>query len=150
MERGTLPVEPRDLQGDRATWRRTRKLAKELGQSTPNYHVAVVEGQIVGMCWLCYRPSENRVQFRLFYVHPRWQGHGVGSDLMAYAKQWVGRADDQPAGLFLYTGAYNVDAIAKYEHWGFTRCGPEQSVFNRIAKRKTSAEIEWIRMNLDF
>ncbi|MEG8275393.1 GNAT family N-acetyltransferase [Streptomyces sp. AHA2] len=72
--------------------------------------VATVRGSVVGMMVL---GDEDLDQL---YLHPAWQGRGIGSRLVDLAKRL------RPTGLRLWTFQVNASARRFYERHGFVAC----------------------------
>ena len=68
---------------------------------------------IAGFCVARHGEDENELEY--LYVSPDAQGRGVGSALIQEALAWLGT--DKP--VVLYGAAYNANAIAFYERFGF-------------------------------
>jgi GNAT superfamily N-acetyltransferase len=73
--------------------------------------VAVVEGQVVGL--LTISPGADAGWIEHLYVHPTWVGQGIGTRLLALARQLL------PAHIRLYTFRENHRARRFYESRGF-------------------------------
>lgn len=84
-----------------------RHWIRNLMQSESETWVVEEDGRIVGMMVL-----EDAMLDQL-YLHPQHWRHGIGSRLVALAKE------RRPGGLDLYTFQENTAARAFYEHHGF-------------------------------
>lgn len=87
-----------------------RRFAEEIAVEDRIF-VAEVDGGLAGFLSLTTRDGAGYV--REIFVAPAYQRRGVGSALMALAKQLY------PAGLSLHTLQRNIQAAAFYEKHGF-------------------------------
>jgi putative acetyltransferase len=93
----------------KSEWR--RRFETEIA-AEERVHVAELDGQIAGFLAVKDRGSGQGYLHEIF-VAPECQGQGIGSTLMALAKELA------PAGLRLHTLQRNTRAAAFYEHHGF-------------------------------
>ena len=145
---GKLEMSKQEIERARVTEESVHALSEELTHSNDDdyYLAARSSGGVVGFCRMTWRPDSNRFQFRQFYVQPKYLDRKIGGKIMAAAKERARHSEHAPMGMFLYTGDYNEEARQRYEHWGFSNAGPEESKFEQRCDRK----IEWIKMILDF
>ncbi|MGH2558321.1 MAG: GNAT family N-acetyltransferase [Thermomicrobiales bacterium] len=86
----------------------TRAWVAEIVLPAQSVWVAETDGQVVGVA-ACEEGTLEQL-----YILPDHQGQGIGSALLAAAKEL------NPAGLSLWTFQRNASARAFYEHRGFT------------------------------
>jgi len=79
-------------------------------QSNWNLFVADLDGQIVGL--LALKPNTN--QLDQLFIAPKQQGHGIGTQLLDFAKKTL------PHGMWLRTAELNKRAIQFYTSAGFS------------------------------
>jgi GNAT superfamily N-acetyltransferase len=82
------------------------------------WDVARGAGRLLGFAH-CYPMGEGDAKLDKLYVHPDWQRHGIGRLLLArvetHARRWDCRR------LVLRVNRHNVQALAAYASYGFTR-----------------------------
>jgi|GEM_PF-3381720 GNAT superfamily N-acetyltransferase len=145
---GKLPMSPEEVARKRPTETSIQALSELLEASgVAEYHlIAKSESDIVGYCRMSWRSDSRQFQFQQFYVDPKFMGKKIGGQIVAAAKERARRSPLSPKGIFLYTGDYNNDAQAMYEHWGFRHARPEE-FSQRVGGRQ---DVEWQKMVLDF
>lgn len=102
--------------------------------------VAVEGGKVVGFAIINIDDAQNRLQ--AMYVHPSYQGRGVGRHLMEQALGML----DQNRDVVLNVVKYNQNAIEYYKHFGFEETGKRVDNVDRpLPTGKVFPEIEMIR-----
>lgn len=102
--------------------------------------VARVNGVIAGLARMVR--EEDRNKLRSLYIHPAYQGQGIGTKLLAQASAFADPAKDT----YLEVASYNDRAIAFYEKHGFSRTGKEFSEERfRMKSGSIIPEIEMMR-----
>lgn len=119
-----------------------REIIKSKGPESAIY-VARLYGKIVGMAAAgINKDNDNKRSLTALYVLPEAQGHGVGSQLMQTALDWLGTDQD----IYVVVASYNEKAINFYGGFGFTPTGKEIEDFSgRKRGDKEIPEIEMVR-----
>jgi len=89
-----------------------------------NVHIEVVrkDGKVIGFCKVAKGDAENHID--ALYLDPAEKKQGAGGAVFRSGLQWLG---DEKA-ISLEVVAYNADAIAFYEHFGFQAIGAGEGV----------------------
>ncbi|WP_205950991.1 GNAT family N-acetyltransferase [Pantoea stewartii] len=94
------------------------------------WFVAIEDGQVCGYCYLGFYRPRPAYRFTLedsLYIHPAFQGKGVGKRLLAHAIDWAeNRGFRQMVGNV--GDSANVASIALHRSAGFTVAGTLTSV----------------------
>ncbi len=80
-----------------------------------NIWVAKEGTHVIGFCMATSRDGLH--DLRALYVHPNYQGRGVGRQLMTKALEWLGDEKD----ISVYVASYNSQAIGFYKKNGFIK-----------------------------
>ena len=96
------------------------------------------EGQLIGV--MGTQPVRDVELIRHAYVHPAWQGHGVGSALISHLRSLSARP------MLVGTWAAASWAIRFYERHGFERLAPQDtrrllSSYWRISERQMETSV---------
>jgi len=98
--------------------------------------VAVDQGQVIGFVALIAQPDHLLLQN--LAVRPSWEGHGVGSRLLALAEDEARRR--RLAEIRLYTNEAMTENLAYYPRRGYAETHrAEQDGFRRVFFRKRIA-----------
>lgn len=81
---------------------------------TSNFYVALINREIIGFANYSQVHSDNSVHMHALYLHPEYQGKGVGSALLE-----VGSGQLAADKISLHVERQNVKAIQFYKRKGF-------------------------------
>ncbi len=83
--------------------------------------VAEEDGTIAGFCWctIVDRGVDKQAEIAEFYVETEYRGRGLGSELLAAARQLF--ADEEVDVAFAWTHQGNREAIERYKSAGFEK-----------------------------
>lgn len=104
---------------DRLTEERTQKSRERLSNIPENERriVAKINGRVVGVSRVIREEDRNKLQ--TLYVHPEFQGKGVGTSIWKEAQSFL----DAEKDTFLEVAEYNERAINFYKGLGFEDTG---------------------------
>jgi ribosomal protein S18 acetylase RimI-like enzyme len=93
----------------------TQSYLKSHVVNTPNQHtwLARQENRLIGAL-TCINLNENEAELTGFYVHPHFQGRGIGKKLYRQALIFAGNRD-----LVLDIYSHNHKTILMYQKWGW-------------------------------
>lgn len=128
---------------DRSTKERLERSRRTLSEVPENEQrlVAKINGRVVGVSRVIKEEDRNKLQ--TMYVHPEYQGKGVGSALWAAAKSFIDGTKDT----YLEVAEYNEKAIGFYTGLGFKDTGKRMS--EERFKMKSGGIIPEMEMKLD-
>jgi len=97
-----------------------------MNRDRDGFFVAEIDGKPVGFVacdtnWVSFYENEEMGEIHEIFVHPEWQGKGVGSALLSKALDYAKRRGRRMAGLWVGVG--NVRAKKFYERFGFKEAG---------------------------
>ncbi len=97
-----------------------------INRDRDGFFVAEVDGKPVGFVacdanWVSFYENEEMGEIHEIFVHPEWQGRGIGSALLSKALDYAKRRGRRMAGLWVGVG--NVRAKKFYEKFGFKEAG---------------------------
>jgi len=93
---------------------------QELLQPQVLFAVARESGRAVGCGAVVVSPEHG--ELKRMYVDPRCRGRGIGGRLLAFIEAAATRQGCRR--FVLETGIHQEEALALYERFGYTRCGP--------------------------
>ncbi len=97
-----------------------------INRDRDGFFVAEVDGKPVGFVacdanWVSFYENEKMGEIHEIFVHPDWQGKGIGSALLSKALDYAKGRGRRMAGLWVGVG--NVRARKFYERFGFKEAG---------------------------
>lgn len=97
-----------------------------MNRDKDGFFVAEVDGNPVGFVacdanWLSFFENEEVGEIHEIFVHPKWQGRGIGSALLLKALDYAKERGRTIAELWV--GIRNVKAKKFYEKFGFRESG---------------------------
>ncbi len=97
-----------------------------MNRDRDGFFVAEIDGKPVGFVacdtnWVSFYENEEMGEIHEIFVHPEWQGKGIGSALLSKALDYAKRRGRRMAGLWVGVG--NVRAKKFYERFGFKEAG---------------------------
>ncbi len=100
----------------------TDTMRAEIQSQGIRYDRLLAGGEFAGFA--AYGPTEEAVVFKLhkLYLHPDWQGRGLGSQLLQHCEQEARQRGARR--LILSVNKHNAKAIAAYQRNGFVIAGP--------------------------
>jgi len=131
---------------DQTLWRKQTKLIAEylaeasempITEEIKGKNVILVaeeDGTIAGFCWctIVDRGVDKQAEIAEFYVEKEYRGRGLGSELLAAARQLF--TDEKVEAAFAWTHQGNREAIERYKSAGFEKV--DQLVMAFIPPRK--------------
>lgn len=99
-------------------WHSPVTLEKAIGQSESWFHVAVVQGEVIGFAQFLMRENKRAEPTRI-YVLPEWQRQGIGSGLLREGLAALSMHGAEEVLVHIEKG--NARGIEFYEHRGFQR-----------------------------
>lgn len=126
-----------ELYKDQFSEERLQKSRKRLAEGPANEHtlVAKMNGVVVGVSRIV--KEDNRNKLWTLYVHPEFQGRGMGTALWKAAQGYFDAAKDT----YLEVADYNTRAIGFYERLGFQDTG-KRFVEERFRMKSGASIIE--------
>ncbi|MFC2076774.1 GNAT family N-acetyltransferase [candidate division KSB1 bacterium] len=127
MRAGDLQALARIL-AESDVWKRKRRgyggavhFFKTHDPSFGEIHVARLGDKIAGLIWFSVRNTFYEFGYiRLVAVAPDCYGQGIGTKLMAFAEEKIGR---EVRAVFLLVSDFNTGARRLYERLGYSPCG---------------------------
>ncbi len=97
-----------------------------MNRDEKGFFVAEVDGKPVGFVacdanWVSFFENEEVGEIHEIFVHPNWQGRGIGSTLLLRALDYARERGRRIAGLWVGVG--NLKARRFYEKFGFEERG---------------------------
>jgi len=121
--------------------RKIEESKKRYGDKSKQSWVAEEDGKIIGFCIAGNEKGKNRIL--AIYVLPKYQGRGIGSELITRAFKWLGNRK----AIYINVVEYNLNAISFYKKCGFIETG-RSGAFDSAAELpsgKILPEIELIK-----
>lgn len=95
-----------------------------MGRDCDGFFVAEVDGKTVGFVacdtnWLSFFENEEVGEIHEIFVHPNWQGKGIGTALLLKALEYTKKRGRKVVELWV--GIDNIKARKFYEKFGFQK-----------------------------
>jgi ribosomal protein S18 acetylase RimI-like enzyme len=105
--------------------------------------VAKDSGSVIGFVEAQRTDSVNRI--RAFYILQEYQKHGIGTELMKKALEWLDRQKD----ITCEVASFNKNAIKFYKKFGFEENGPTSNDVSELPSGKMLPETEMLLKHMN-